>query len=131
MLAGDRDRERATAALQEHYVGGRLTLEALGPHQTCSDGPFARRDSARSRTRPSSRLPASSRSWTVARLVRRSGAMLVVFTAAYLVFSFVLLLVFGLTLASQRRLGTASIGFLLVHGCPTYLLVRGSCTGSH
>ena len=29
MRAGDRDRERATAALQEHYVGGRLTLEEL------------------------------------------------------------------------------------------------------
>ena len=29
MRAGDLDRERATAALQEHYVGGRLTLEEL------------------------------------------------------------------------------------------------------
>ncbi len=50
--------------------------------------------------------------------------MLVVFTGAYIVFSFVLLLVFALTLLLSGASGTALVGFLLVWLVPTYLLSR-------
>jgi Domain of unknown function (DUF1707) len=126
MLAGDRDRERATAALQEHYVGGRLTLEELSDRT-------GRVLAARSRgeiRRALSDLPVfadpgelAARGRSLLESVAR-GAMLVVFTGAYLVFSFVLLLVFGLTLVVNGASGTALVGFLVVWLIPTYLLSR-------
>jgi Flp pilus assembly protein TadB len=125
MLAGDRDRERATAALQEHYVGGRLTLQELSDRtgrvmvarsradirRALSDLPLADPDELAARAR--------SLVHSVAR-----GAMLVLFTGAYLVFSFVLLLVFALTLLLNGASGTALVGFLFVWLIPTYLLGR-------
>lgn len=126
MLAGDRDRERATAALQEHYVGGRLTLEELSDRT-------GRVLAARSRTeirRALSDLPVvpdpaelAARGRSLVQSVAR-GAMLVVFTGAYLVFSLVLLVVFGLTLLLDGASGSALVGFLLVWLVPTYLLSR-------
>ena len=50
--------------------------------------------------------------------------MLALFTGAYLVFSFVLFLVFGLTLLLNGASGTVLVGFLLVWLVPTYLLSR-------
>ena len=98
------------------YVGGRLTLEELSDR---TGRVLAARSRAEIRRalgpcRLSSRIPAISRlvdgrSWS--RLL--AGAMLVVFTGAYLVFSFVLLLVFGLTLLLNGASGTALVGFLL------------------
>jgi Domain of unknown function (DUF1707) len=126
MLAGDRDRERATAALQEHYVGGRLTLEELSDRT-------GRVLAARSRgeiRRAFSDLPLFGEPGELAargRLLVQSvarGAMLVVFTGAYLVFSFMLLLVFALTLLLNGASGTALVGFLVVWLVPTYLLSR-------
>ena len=125
MLAGDRDRERATAALQEHYVGGRLTLEELSDR---TGRVLAARSRAEIR-RALSGLPfadpgeLAARGRSLVESVAR-GAMLVVFTGAYLVFSFVLLLVFGLTLLLNGASGTALVGFLLVWLVPTYLLSR-------
>ena len=126
MRAGDSDRERATAALQEHYVGGRLTLEELSERT-------GRVLAARSRgeiRRALSDLPLfadpgelAARGRSLVQGVAR-GAMLVVFTGAYLVFSFVLLLVFALTLVLNGASGTALVGFLLVWLVPTYLLSR-------
>jgi Flp pilus assembly protein TadB len=125
MLAGDRDRERATAALQEHYVGGRLTLQELSDRT-------GRVMAARSRAeirRALSDLPLAdpgelaARARSLVESVAR-GAMLVLFTGAYLVFSFVLLLVFALTLILNGASGTALVGFLLVWLIPTYLLSR-------
>jgi hypothetical protein len=126
MLAGDRDRERATAALQEHYVGGRLTLEELSDR---TGRVLAARSRAEIR-RALSDLPLfadpgelAARGRSLVESAAR-GAMLVVFTGAYLVFSFVLLLVFGLTLLLNGASGTALVGFLLVWLVPTYLLSR-------
>jgi Flp pilus assembly protein TadB len=125
MLAGDRDRERATAALQEHYVGGRLTLQELSDRT-------GRVMAARSRAeirRALSDLPLAdpgelaARARSLVESVAR-GAMLVLFTGAYLVFTFVLLLVFALTLILNGASGTALVGFLLVWLIPTYLLSR-------
>ena len=126
MRAGDRDRERATAALQEHYVGGRLTLEELSDR---TGHVLAARSRAEIR-RALSDLPVFPDPAELAahgRSLLQSaarGAMLVVFTGAYLVFSFVLLLLFGLTLMLNGASGTALIGFLLVWLVPTYLLSR-------
>ena len=126
MLAGDHDRERATAALQEHYVGGRLTLEEFSDR---TGRVLAARSRAEIR-RALSDLPLFAGDGELAargRLLVQSvarGAMLVVFTGAYLVFSFVLLLVFGLTLVLNGASGTALVGFLLVWLVPTYLLTR-------
>ena len=126
MLAGDSDRERATAALQEHYVGGRLTLEELSDR---TGRVLAARSRAEIR-RALSDLPLFGDSSELAargRLLVQSvarGAMLVVFTGAYIVFSFVLLLVFALTLLLSGASGTALVGFLLVWLVPTYLLSR-------
>ena len=126
MLAGDLDRERATAALQEHYVGGRITLEELSDR---TGQVLAARSRAEIR-RALSDLPLFGDSGELAargRLLVKSvarGAMLVVFTGAYIVFSFVLLLVFALTLLLSGASGTALVGFLLVWLVPTYLLSR-------
>ena len=126
MLAGDRDRERATAALQDHYVGGRLTLEELSDR---TGRVLAARSRAEIR-RALSDLPLfpdsaelAARGRSLVQSVAR-GAMLVVFTGAYLVFSFVLLLAFVLTLALSGASGTVLAGFLLVWLVPTYLLSR-------
>jgi Domain of unknown function (DUF1707) len=126
MLAGDRDRERATAALQDHYVGGRLTLEELSDR---TGRVLAARSRAEIR-RALSDLPLfpdsaelAARGRSMVQSVAR-GAMLVVFTGAYLVFSFVLLLAFVLTLALSGASGTVLAGFLLVWLVPTYLLSR-------
>ena len=125
-VAGDSDRERATAALQEHYVGGRLTLEELSDR---TGRVLAARSRAEIR-RALSDLPLfgdpgelAARGRSLVQSVARS-AMVVVFTGAYLVFSFVLLLVFGLTLLLNGASGTALVGFLLVWLVPTYLLSR-------
>jgi Flp pilus assembly protein TadB len=120
MLAGDRDRERATAALQEHYVGGRLTLEELSDR---TGRVLAARSRAEIR-RSLSDLPIlEARARSFMQSVAR-GAMLVLFTGAYLVFSVVLLLVFALTLLLTGASGAAFVGFLLVWLVPTYLLAR-------
>ena len=52
------------------------------------------------------------------------GALVVALTGAWLLFSFALLLVFGLTLVFQGASGSAMLGFLLAWLIPTYLLTR-------
>jgi hypothetical protein len=126
MLAGDRDRERATAALQDHYVGGRLTPEELSDRT----GRVLVAQSRAEIRRALSGLPVLGEPGELADRARAlvgsaaRGAMLVLFTGAYLVFSFVLLLVFALTLLLNGASGTALVGFLLIWLVPTYLLSR-------
>jgi hypothetical protein len=119
VFAADRDRERAAAALREHYVRGRLTLDELSARTARV---------LRARTREDVRgalagLPIMFDVSLAARSVAR-GAMLVVFTAAYLVFCFALLLVFGLTLLIHGATAPELVGFLVVWLVPTYLLAR-------
>ena len=119
MFAADQDRERAAAALREHYVRGRLTLDELSARTARV---------LRARTREDVRgalagLPVMFDVSLAARSVAR-GAMLVVFTAAYLVFCFALLLVFGLTLLIHGASAPELVGFLVVWLVPTYLLAR-------
>jgi Domain of unknown function (DUF1707) len=126
MFAADRDRERATAALREHYVGGRLTVDELS-HRT------GRVLTARSRAEirsalsdlpvlPDAReLAARGRSLVQANLRR---VVLVLLTAAYVVFTCSLLLVLALTLLLQGASDGMLVGFLVVWLVPTYLLTR-------
>jgi len=134
MFAGDRDRERAAVALREHYARGRLTLDEFSSRT-------ARVLSARSReelSRALSDLPqgvfaglpvildtgdlaAQGRS-VVQKAVR--GALLVLLTGAYLLFSFALLFVLGLTLLIHGASGSILVGFLVVWLVPTFLLSR-------
>lgn len=126
VFAGDRDRERATAALREHYAHGRLTLDEI-------DERTERVLSARSRADlrgALSNLPVlpdfrdlASRGGPVVQAAVR-GALLVVLTSAYVLFSFALLLVLGLTLLVEGGSNSVLLGFLLVWLVPTYLLSR-------
>ena len=126
MYAGDRDRERAAAALREHYARGRLTVDELssrvGRVLTARSRWELRRALAGLPMLPDAReLAVEGRS--MARGVVR-GAMLVVFTGAYLVFSFTLLLVLALTLLIAGASGAVLLAFLLVWLVPTWLLTR-------
>jgi Flp pilus assembly protein TadB len=126
MYAADRDRERAAAALREHYARGRLTLEELSSRV----GRVLTARSRRELRRELSGLPMLFDGGELAvqgRSMARSavrGAMLVVFTAAYFVFSFTLLLVLGVTLLIAGASGAVLVAFLLVWLVPTYLLTR-------
>ena len=126
MFAGDGERDRAAAALGEHYVRGRLTLDELSSRIEKVLVARSRRELGAALaglpTFPDlARLATDGRS--MARIAVR-GAMLVVFTGAYLVFSFTLLLVLGVILLVHGASGPALIGFLVVWLVPTYLLSR-------
>ncbi len=124
MLAADSDRERATATLKESYVGGRLTLDELSERTELV---------LAARSRAELRAALSGLPWFSEELAERGrsavntvarGALVVALTGAWLLFSFALLLVFGLTLAFQGVSGSALLGFLLAWLVPTYLLSR-------
>lgn len=126
MLAADSDRERVNAALREHYVRGRLTAEELADRAEL----VVRARSRRELGHALSGLPMlpdvhelAARGRSAARLAVR-GAMLVVFTGAYLMFSFALLLVLAMTLIVQGASAAALVAFLLVWLVPTFLLYR-------
>jgi hypothetical protein len=126
MHAGDRERERATAALREHYVGGRLTVDELS-HRT------GRVLTARSRAEVRSALSGlpvlpdarelADRGRSALQATLRA-AVLVLLTGAYLVFSALLLLVLALTLLFHGASDTTLAGFLVAWLVPTYLLTR-------
>ena len=125
MFAGDQDRERAAATLQEHYVRGRLTVDELS-HRT------ARVFSARSRSdirTALAGLPLLPEAFglagygRIAQLALR-GAILFALTAAYVVFTCTLLLVLSLVLIFSGASATTLVGFLVVWLIPTYLLTR-------
>lgn len=126
MFAGDRDRDRATAALSEHYARGRLTLDEVSERAE-------RVLKARSRAEVRSALTSLPMLPSVRDLAAQSGsfvqaavrgAVLVLLTGAYVLFSFALLVVFGLTLLVEGASGSMLLGFLLVWLVPTYLLSR-------
>jgi Domain of unknown function (DUF1707) len=126
VFAGDRDRERATAALREHYARGRLTLDEISER---TDRVLAARSRADLRSAlsnlpvlPDVRDLAGHGGSIVQAAVR--GVVLVVLTGAYVLFSFALLLVFGFTVLVEGASGSMLLGFLLVWLIPTYLLSR-------
>jgi DUF1707 SHOCT-like domain len=117
-LAGDVDRERASASLREHYAGGYLTLDE-----------FSRRTgrvlSARSRGQVQRALFGLSRPSAVdaARSAVRDLVLAVV-SGAYLVFSLVLALALGLTVLLHGVSTSAFLVIAVVWLVPTYLFAR-------
>jgi Flp pilus assembly protein TadB len=134
MLAGDRDRERAAFTLREHYVRGRLTLDEFSNRT-------ARVLAARSKEElwhalsdlPQGLFPGvpvildtgelAAQGRAIARAAGRVAA-LALFTGAYLLFTCVLLVVFGLTLLIHGASASLMVGFLVVWLVPTWLLAR-------
>ena len=117
-LAGDGERERAAASLREHFVRGRLTLEELSERTEVALRARSREDLRRSLDGlPQLKVRA------LAQTVTRAAA-LVLFTGAWLLFSFVLLVVLALTVLIHGASGIELAGFLLVWLVPTFLLSR-------
>ena len=126
VLAADSDRDRVEAALREHYVRGRLTLEEFTERA-------GRVLTARSRSelrRALSGLPVLPDVDEIAAPIRSAarmavrGALLVVATGAYLVFSLMLLFVLGLALVFGGASAAVLVVFLGVWLVPTVLLTR-------
>jgi Flp pilus assembly protein TadB len=119
VFAADSDRERASATLREHYVRGRLTAEELADRADLV---------VRARTRRELRtalggLPTLPDVRSALQVALR-GALLVVFTGAYLMFCFALVLVLAVTLIAQGASTSALVAFALVWLVPTLLLYR-------
>jgi uncharacterized protein DUF1707 len=117
-LAGDADRDRASASLREHYAGGSLTLDE-----------FSRRTgrvlSARSRSQVQRALFGLSRPSAVDAARSAVGdVVLVVVSGAYVVFSLVLALVLGLTVLLHGVSAPAFLAIAVVWLVPTYLFAR-------
>jgi len=126
MFAGDGERERAAALLREHYVRGRLTLDELSNR---TERVLVARSRADLRAALAG-LPMFADFRELAEQGRVAGraamrkAALVVFTGAYLVFSFTLLVVLGLVLLINGASDAALVGFLVIWLVPTYFLMR-------
>jgi Domain of unknown function (DUF1707) len=116
-LAGDRDREHAAAALRENYAGGYLTFDELTRR-------IGRVVTARSRRDLRRALSGLSSEHVPAAQPTLRGAILVVLSGAYLVFTFTLLLLLGLVALIQGSSTTQLLVFLIVWLVPTYLLSR-------
>lgn len=126
MRVGDPERERAAATLRKHYVEGRLSLEELSDRtgRALSAGSRAdlRTALADLPMLPDAReLVAQGRSAVRAAL---HGTAVVLFTGLYLLFSFTLLIVFGVTVLVQGASAALLVGFLLAWLLPTYALSR-------
>jgi Flp pilus assembly protein TadB len=123
---GDPERERAASALRKHYVEGRLSLEEFSDRTGRALGASSR---AELRTAlsdlpvfPEAReLVAQGRTAIRAAL---HGVAVLLFTGLYLLFSFTLLIVFGVTLLVEGASTALLVAFLLVWLLPTYLLAR-------
>jgi hypothetical protein len=124
VVVGDSDRERAVAELREHFASGRLTLDEF----------TSRTERAlAARSRSDLRAALSGLPLTPDFLLERGRAVtsvfgrfaaLVVFTAAYLIFSFILVLALGLMLLIHGASPVALLAILAVWLVPTYLLTR-------
>ena len=117
MFAGDQDRDRATAALREHFAGGRLTLDELSAR---TDRVLAARSRADLRIALRG-LPLQGRSLAQSAV---RGAAIVVATGLWLMFTLVLFLVLALVLLIHGATGTELVGVLAIWLVPTYLLSR-------
>ena len=125
MVAGDHDRERAAATLQEHYVRGRLSVEELSSR---TGRVFSARSRSDIRTALAG-LPLLPEAFGVVGYGRIAqvalrGAVLFAVTAAYVVFSFTLALALALTVIFAGASVTTLLGFLIAWLIPTYLLTR-------
>ena len=119
MVAGDRDRERTVAALREHFADGRLTLDELSSR---TEQVLAARSQADLR-RALVGMPLMPDLRALGRSAVR-GALLVLFTGAWFLFTFALILVLLLTLLIHGASAPELVAFLVVWLVPTLLLSR-------
>jgi Flp pilus assembly protein TadB len=117
-LAGDSDRERTAAWLREQFVRGRLTLDELSARVELALGARTQSDLRRALAGLPSPVPQA-----LARGLIR-GALLVVLTGAWLLFSFLLLVLFGLVALIHGVSAVGLAALLVVWLVPTYLLSR-------
>jgi hypothetical protein len=122
MFAGDDDRERAAAALQHHYVRGRLTLDELSAR---TGRVLAARSTADVRRALSGlpRWPDFAGRGSMTQVVAR-GALLAVCTGAYLFFSVTLLVFLALFDLIEGVSDRTLVAFLIVWLVPTFFLSR-------
>ena len=118
VLVGDRDRDLAVASLREHFLNGRLTLDELSAR---TDVVLHARSLKELRSALAGLPQFTTRAF--AQFAIRGG-MVVLLTAAWLLFSFALLVVLGLMAVIHGASATALVGFLIVWLVPTYLLSR-------
>jgi Ca2+/Na+ antiporter len=125
-LAGDRDRERASAALRRHYIGGRLTVDELADRTDVILRARSREDLRRAlHDLPRlAELPALlEEGKAVARTAARAAVLLVV-GGFWLLFSFLLLIAFALTLLIDGPSLANALGFPLAWLAATYVAWR-------
>jgi hypothetical protein len=120
VLAGDRDRESAAEALREQYVRGRLSVEELTRRTDVALAAHTRADLRDALAG----LPVFFEGGKALAQRAMRGAMLVVFTGAYILFSLTLLFVLALVLVIHGASATELAAFLVVWLVPTYLLSR-------
>jgi Domain of unknown function (DUF1707) len=117
-LAGDADRERASASLREHYARGYLTLDE-----------FSRRTGRVLSARSSGQVRRALFGLSRPSLVDSANSavrdvVLVVVSGAYVVFSLVLALVLGLTVLLHGVSMSAYLAIAIVWLVPTCLFTR-------
>jgi hypothetical protein len=125
-MVGDRERERYVALLREHYARGRLTIEEFSSR---SDLVLASRSYGELRGAlaglpvPFETAALGGFAGSLARAAAR-GAMLVVLTFVYAVFTLTLALVLAVTLVLHGATTSVLVVFLVAWAIPTYLLAR-------
>ncbi|MGZ4302233.1 MAG: DUF1707 SHOCT-like domain-containing protein [Gaiellaceae bacterium] len=117
-LAGDADRERASASLREHYAGGYLTLDE-----------FSRRTGRVLSARSSGQVRRALFGLSRPSLVESAHStvrdvVLVVVSGAYVVFSLLLALVLGLTVLLHGVSTSTFLAIAIVWLVPTCLFAR-------
>jgi hypothetical protein len=120
MFAGDLERERAAAALQQHYVRGRLTLDELSAR---TGRVLAARSMADIRSALNGLPGRTGLGPSMAQVVAR-GAVLAVCTGAYLFFSVTALVFLALFALIEGVSDRTLVAFLVVWLVPTYFLSR-------
>jgi hypothetical protein len=118
VLAGDGDRERATASLREHFLSGRLTLDELSARTEL----VLRARSVDELRRALVGLPQFDLRAAAHSAIR--GGVLLLLTGVWLLFSLALFVVLGLVLLIHGASTTALAGVLVVWLVPTFLLSR-------
>ena len=126
-LVGDRDRDRAAASLQDHFIKGRISLEEFGTRtelalraHSLSDLRVALRDLPTEWHRRSELFAAGSRAF-------QKGALLLAFVATATVWaicSFALAVPFALTLLAVGPSTALAVVFAAVWGVMTLALWR-------
>ena len=125
-LVGDRDRDRAAGSLGGHYLAGRLTVDELSERVELALGARTRRELGAAFAGLPWAVDLHEAAEQGRRLVRTAvrGAVLLLLTGTWFLFTVCLLVGFGVTLVVHDVSATELVAFLLVWLLPTVLLLR-------